>query len=293
MIAYAKVISAMVILGSMGVFVRHIPLPSEEIALVRAFLGSLFLLAALLLGRRPIDWPLLKKQLPLLVACGISLGLNMAFLYQAYAYTSISNATLIYYCGPLLAMLVSPLVLKERLTFFKLLGISVAMGGLFLINAVKTGALGPNPLRGLLFGLLAALMYVSILMVNKFVHGIPGLLHTCILMLVAWIALLPYVLLHHRGPWILPGLTGGLIDLLLLGLVHGGLACYLYYSALQQLPAQTMALCGYIDPLSALFFSALLLSERLSAWQWLGAALIFAGALFGELYHPKTKTSKT
>lgn len=283
-IAYAKVISGMIILGSMGVFVRRINLPSAEIALVRAFLGSAFLMLAILLGRQRINWPVLKKQLPLLIVCGASLALNMVFLYEAYRYTSISNATMTYYCGPLIAMLFSPLVLKERLTTAKLLGIAAAMGGLFLINANNIGALGSNPLRGLVFGFLAALMYTAILLVNKFVKDIPGLLNTCMLLLVAWIVLLPYVLFTHSGPWRLPGVADGLISLILLGLIHGGLACYLYYSALQKLPAQSMALCGYFDPVSALFFSALLLSERMTALQWLGALLIFAGAIFGELY---------
>lgn len=44
-----------------------------------------------------------------------------------------------------------------------------------------------------------------------------------------------------------------------------------------------MAVLSYIDPVSSLFFSALLLHERLTAFGLLGAVLIFGSALVSEL----------
>ena len=46
---------------------------------------------------------------------------------------------------------------------------------------------------------------------------------------------------------------------------------------------QTIAVCGYIEPLSALIFSVVFLSEHLTAPQITGAALILSGAAAGEL----------
>jgi len=41
--------------------------------------------------------------------------------------------------------------------------------------------------------------------------------------------------------------------------------------------------CGYVEPLSAVLFSVLLLGETMSLWQTLGAALIFAGAVLSQM----------
>ena len=69
----------------------------------------------------------------------------------------------------------------------------------------------------------------------------------------------------------------------LIGLSNTGLAYLLYFSGLQRLPAQSVALISYIDPVSTLLYSALLLHERLTPLQLLGAVLIIGGAMFGEL----------
>ena len=65
--------------------------------------------------------------------------------------------------------------------------------------------------------------------------------------------------------------------------MNTGLAYYMYFSALQKLPAQTSSLISYIEPLTALMVSAVFLGERLGAVQLLGAALILGGACLGEL----------
>ena len=66
------------------------------------------------------------------------------------------------------------------------------------------------------------------------------------------------------------------------GLLNTGIGCYFYFSSIGNLPVQTVAICGYLEPLSAVFFSVLLLGERLLPSQILGAILILGGAVFGE-----------
>lgn len=93
--------------------------------------------------------------------------------------------------------------------------------------------------------------------------------------------MLPYVLLTggHVG---FPPDTEGTLYLLFLCLVNTGLACWLYFSSMNRLPARAVALFGYVDPVSALIFSAIFLGEQLGALQILGAVLVFAGAAFGQ-----------
>jgi RarD protein len=286
--SYIKLITALLIFGSIGLFVREIPLASGEIVLARTSVGSVFLIIILLFKRQKNNIRVLLQKLPLLIVSGGALGFSWIFLFAAYRYTSVSIATLAYYCAPILVLLLSPLILKEKLTHCKIIGILAAMVGMVLVNGA--GASGEAPLKGLICGLMSALLYAVLMLVNKLIKGISGLEITLIQLMIAAIVILPYALYSHKGAWVLP--TGrGLVSLIVLCLVHTGFACYLYFSSIQELPGQTIALCSYIDPLSALLFSAVFLNERLTAVQIAGAALILGGAAFGELF--KRKAYKT
>ncbi|MPN42219.1 hypothetical protein SDC9_189775 [bioreactor metagenome] len=74
-----------------------------------------------------------------------------------------------------------------------------------------------------------------------------------------------------------------------MGLINTGIGCYLYFSSVTRLPVQSVAICGYLEPLSAVFFSALLLGERMTPIQIGGAALLLGGAAFAELFRARRK----
>lgn len=69
----------------------------------------------------------------------------------------------------------------------------------------------------------------------------------------------------------------------MLGVVNTGIGCLLYFSAVAKLPVQTVAVVGYLEPLSAVVFSAALLGEAITPVRLMGAALIIGGAVFCEL----------
>ncbi len=58
-----------------------------------------------------------------------------------------------------------------------------------------------------------------------------------------------------------------------------------------RLKAQTIALLSYIDPISALFFSALILNESLSTAGLVGAVMILGAAIVSELERKKRTDS--
>ena len=92
--AYLKIITAMLIFGSIGLFVRQIPLPSSVIALFRGFSGSLFLLILAVATRMTWDFPSIKRNLPLLIVSGAAIGFNWILFFEAFRYTTVSAATL-------------------------------------------------------------------------------------------------------------------------------------------------------------------------------------------------------
>lgn len=285
--ARVKMLAAMLIFGSIGLFVRQIPIESSVIVLWRSVIGSLFLAAVLLLRGQKLNLPALRRQLHLLLVSGAVMGANWVCLFEAYRYTTVSAATLAYYCAPVFVLLASPLVLKEKLTWPRLVGITAAMAGMVLVGGREwTG--GASSIKGLQLGLAAAALYATLMLLGKFVRDLSGLETTLVRLVGAAAVMAGYLAFSGIQPS-LPPMGLPLAALILLGVVHTGLACYLFFSAIEELPAQTSALLSYIDPASALVFSALFLGERLQLPQLLGALLILGGAAFGESFHSKRK----
>ena len=90
MYAEVKYICAMMIFGTVGIFVKNISLSAGEIALFRALIGTGAILIYQFLWGRNISFRQIKSDLPWLLASGIAMGVNWIFLFEAYHYTSIS-----------------------------------------------------------------------------------------------------------------------------------------------------------------------------------------------------------
>jgi len=276
----------MLIFGTVGLFVRYIYLPSEQIALGRGIIGCLVLLTTMTLLRKKISWQRIRGDIWILLFSGIAIGVNWIFLFQSYRYTTIANATICYYLAPVIVVFLSPFILKEKLTVVKVGCILAAVLGIWLITGMGglagNGSSGENDLIGILFGLGAAVFYASVIILNKFFKHVTDLERTLIQLVFASLSLLPYVLL--RMPSSIGAITvTGVILLLVLGIVHTGFSYYLYFSGLHALKGQTAALLSYIDPLTAILLSALILSEKMGVLQVLGGVLILGGTMFNEV----------
>ncbi len=286
--AKIKIITAMLTWGSMGIFVRHINLPAGQIAFIRGIIGLSFLLAVSLLLKKPI----LKKELAnnkwILIASGIILGANWIFLFEAYKHTTIAIATLSYYLAPIIIAIVSPLIFKEKLTFIKGVCCIAALIGLAFVSGVfETSSQGAGNGLGILFGIAAAISYASLTLMNKCIKGLSSMDATIAQFGISSIMLIPYILLNdYPLDIILDWKT--VILLIILGVFHTGLAFWLFFSAIRDLKAQTIAVFSYLDPVTAVLMSALLLNEKIGLIQIFGA-FIFLGSAFVSGYLKETK----
>ena len=281
-------IASMVIFGTNGLIVANISLGSAEIVLMRTFLGSLFLLAIVLV-KRSFSFADLKADLVPATMGGAALGLNWVLLFSAYRSAGIGLSTLTYYCGPIIVLALSPVLFKEKLTWNKLLAIAAVAVGMFCI----TGDIEPGSdvQTGILFGGGAALLYASLIVANKRVKRLSGLNCAMYELIVAFFVVLIYLLASNVKLPVIPA-AEDIVWVLAIGLVNTGLAYYLYFSSLQKLPGQTVALVCYIDPLTALLVSGAFLGEKLLGVQIAGAVLILGGACLGELKFKKTENKK-
>ena len=278
----------MVIFGTNGLIVANISLGSAEIVLMRTFLGSLFLLAIVLV-KRSFSFADLKADLIPATIGGAALGLNWVLLFSAYRSAGVGLSTLTYYCGPIIVLALSPVLFREKLTWNKLLAIAAVAVGMFCI----TGDIEPGSdvQTGILFGGGAALLYASLIVANKRVKRLSGLNCAMYELIVAFFVVLIYLLASNVKLPVIPA-AEDIVWVLAIGLVNTGLAYYLYFSSLQKLPGQTVALVCYIDPLTALLISGAFLGEKLLGVQIAGAVLILGGACLGELKFKKTENKK-
>ena len=274
-------ISAMAVFGTIPLFVRSIPVSSGELALYRAVLAAALISVFLLATRQPIPFRSIRNEVPLLLLSGAAMGFNWILLFEAYKYTTVSNATLSYYFAPVLVTLACPVLFREKLTRKQLLCFFMSTLGIVLITGTG-GSGGSNHLLGILFGLGAAVLYATVILINKFIKTVEGIHRTLLQFLSAIVVLLPYVL--STGSLTLGSLTGiGWVNLLIVGFVHTGITYCLYFSALREIPGQKAAILSYIDPLVAVVISVTILGEPMTIPQIIGGALILGFTLWNEI----------
>ena len=276
----AMLLSSMLIFGSIGVFRRYIPLPSAFLAFSRGMIGGLMILSFMLATKRGGKIGLTARQMALLACAGAAIGVNWILLFEAYNHTTVAVATLCYYMQPTIVTLLSPLVFHERLTAKKAACAAVAVIGMALVSGVL-GCAQSGGAKGVLLGLGAAAFYSAVVILNKKIGGVNAYRKTAVEMLSAGLVMLPYLLLTG-GFGLGPVSAGALIMLLVVGVVHTGLAYLLYFGSMDGLRVQSIAILSYADPVSALLFSALFRREPLSAPGLLGAALIIGSAVYSE-----------
>lgn len=278
---YLMFVAAMLIFGSNGVFASMLDMSGAQLVLMRTLIGGAVLLIIILISRSRTPKEVLIREKWRLLFAGVCLGANWALLFEAYNLMNVSLATLTYYTAPVLVLVLAPFVLKERQNSLAYVGMLVVVVGMLLVVGTDFGE-GGVTVTGLVVGLGSAVFYAMLMLVNKKISGVSGLNLTFIEIIIAAVILLPYVFATSGG-MSLPTDARGIFALLFLCTVNTGFACWLYFSSMNRLPAKAVALMGYFDPVSALVFSAVFLDERLSTVQFIGAVLVLAGALVGQL----------
>lgn len=271
------------VFGTIGIFVRWIGLPSSVIALVRGAVGAAFLLLLARFRHAPIDRAALRSRWQLLLLSAAIMSFNWITLFEAYRYTTVATATLCYYMAPIFVTLISPVLLKERLTAQKLLCVFLALAGMVFVSGVpQSGLPGPSEAKGILLALCSAALYAGVILINKYLASVPAYDRTLLQLAGAAAVMIPYILLTEDLSAMSVTPLGAVL-LLIVAVFHTGWCYALYFGSMTVLSAQTVALFSYIDPIVAILLSALLLKEPLGWSGILGAALVLGSTLVSEL----------
>ena len=284
--ALLKLIISMLIFGTVGIFRRYIPLSSGMLAFSRGVLGGCFLLLIMILrsgtGIRKI-LALAGSRLPLLIVSGALIGINWMLLFEAYNYTTVAVATLCYYMEPTIVIVASAFLFRERLDAKKLICVAVSIVGMIFVSGVLGGvSAASGNMKGIVLGLSAAVFYSSVVIINKLIGSMDVYVKTTVQLFSASLIFLPYLMINKD--WGAAGSMGiiAIVMVLVVGILHTGIAYALYFGSISGLRAQTVALFSYIDPVTALILSAVFLGEPLGLSGLLGALLIIGAAIIAE-----------
>lgn len=276
-----KYITAMIFFGTISIFIKNIALSSGEISFWRAVIAFVVLNIYILVRKQHFDFSTIKKQLLKLFLSGAAMGLNWIFLFEAYNYTTVAVATLCYYFAPVLVIILSTFLFHESLRTKQILCFICASTGLILMIGSMTPISGS--FKGILLGLLAAVFYAIVVLINKSIKDVDGLIRTILQFLAAIITLFPYILLTG-GFKITFDDTMSLINLLIIGVIHTGIMYVLYFTSLSYLRGSQIAILGYLDPLTAVLISIVLLKEPFTWLQLFGGFIILFATLLSERY---------
>ena len=278
--------AAMAVFGTLPVFVRNIPISSATLALMRAVVAAAFLLTVRAAAGKPIRFNKMGKDAIPLFFSGAAMGFNWILLFEAYKYTTVSVATLSYYFAPVIVTVVSAILFREKLTLRQALCFVGSTAGLILVIGLNNLSGGAS-FKGVGFGLGAAVLYATVILLNKRIKSVSGIDRTVLQFIAAAIVLLPYLLVTEG--FHMENMTGfGWLNLAVVCLIHTGSAYVLYFTALPHLRGQEASILSYIDPLLACVISFTLLSEPTTALQLVGGAMILGFTFFNEFQWKKS-----
>lgn len=287
--AKLELASAFFIWGTIGIFVKLIPLNSGVIAFDRSLVGMLFLIVVKLCMHKKIDFGAMKGSIVLLCVNGALLGLNWILLFESYNYTSVATSTICYNLGPMLVVLASPFIFRERLTAVKLLCVLTALFGVVCVSGVfEQGSVSKSDILGVLLGLSAAVVYAATVIINKRLDKLEPMDKAITQFASSTVVMFIYCLFTTK-PSELQFSVSTIVLLIVVGVVHTGITYTLYFKSLPNVTSQNVALFAYIDPVVAVVLSAIVLSEQLTVSTVVGAILVIASAICSEMYDSKQK----
>ncbi len=159
----------------------------------------------------------------------------------------------------------------------------MALVGMVLVSGLYTLNVNLQDSWGILLAVTAAAEVAGLIFVNKHIGDIGTYERAVIQLVAATLVLLPYVFLTEDFSTIDFTDSNSWILTLLVGMVHTGVAYYLYYNGIANLKAQEICILGYTDPFMAIVWSSVVFGETLGFVQIIGAVLILGSMMYAEL----------
>lgn len=215
------------------------------------------------------EFPGLKLlQYPLIL--GAASLMNTFSYYLAFKHTTIANAVLTHYTAPVIVAFLAPLFLRERVTRPIIISIAIASAGLWIM--LNGFSFNEGDALGITAGLVSGFAYaVVVILIRIYTQSFNPVVLAFFSNAVIAILLAPFV---REFP------VNALWSFLVMGIVHSTIAPILYFKGLRYVSAGRTAVLGYIEPVIAIIFGIIFLSELPGKGSIIGGLLIiFSGYL--------------
>ena len=217
---------------------------------------------------------------------GTFLAFNWVFFFEAVSRVDISTAALLYYFGPVFAVILSWILLKEEMRIIAWIPVVMAIAGILMIffnSRVKTDSLG------IIFGFLAGVSYGSLAVCGKAMGKklAPEAL-VAQQLLISTIILSPFAFKGYH-------LTAtALLNAVVVGIIHTGLGLIIWFNVLRKIPMRVASIFSYLDPIFATFLAWVAFKQIPSFTTLIGGGLIIAaGVIVSNQYRSELKRVKT
>jgi drug/metabolite transporter (DMT)-like permease len=230
-----------------------------------------------------------RRSVLALVAVGALLAANWILFLGALTMTRVAVAELLGYTGPVFVVALAPLVGGEAFDRRILLPLGLALGGTAIIIGLSDLALeGGRGLLGAIMAFCSAITYAGLMLTGKrLIRSIEAPVLVFGEYIVASFLLLPAALLLAG-----PSTSTEWAALVTLGVVHTTVATLIFFSGLRLVRADHAAVFMYAEPVTAVIFAAVFLSEPLGwATSLGGAAVVAAGVLVARMGPPAAPRS--
>lgn len=272
-------IGALLLAGTNGLIANNISMTSTDVVFYRCVFGSLTILAIFLLRGERFTFMHKRRAFAFVVSAGIAMSINWMSLYASFRLVGVSVGILSVYCGPMIVIVLSPIVFGERLTLARVFAFVAVLFGMVLV--IGEIAVEGHSLMGIVCCILNALSYAMLVISIKKGSEISGLEAVFIELIVGMLTI-GISLIATRGSLVLPR-GGDVLPVIVFGVLNTGIGTYMFFAPIVHLPAQTVVTCGYIEPFAAVVLSAIFLGERMTAAQMIGGVLIICGSIYGEM----------
>jgi len=274
--------ATMIVYGTTGVITVFIDMPAVPKAVFRMIIAALFLMTVTLVSRNSIDWGLLKKHGTRLAACGALICISWTALYTAYDLASVPVGSLCEYTMPIFLIIASVIIFGERITPSIVICVTVAACGMIFVSGVLEDS--PNAsIAGTFFGVIAGLTYAMRVIINKNIKDMdPSQNAAAQLISASFFGLI--LMFLTTDMMALKFDSTNIVLLLLIGIVNTGITNYMFVYSVSKIKAQTTAMLSYLDPVTCLLLSSVVLGISLSAFEILGAVMIIGATLVYRIY---------
>ncbi|NVK26334.1 MAG: EamA family transporter [Gammaproteobacteria bacterium] len=273
------------LMSGSGLFAKFIDIPAVDIITYRSIFTALFLFAVLKITRCSVRLKSFKDY-KIALALGLLAGIHWATYFMSIQKTSVAIGMITMFTYPVLTVLIEPLLNKQLpklkdilLSSVVLIGISLLFPNLWQSNI----SVSQDYLLGIVLGLLSALCFaLRNIGISHYFKQYSGGHSMFYQFLISAIILLPFVELPPSE------LNGKSIELLLLLSIFFTAAPHvLFASSLAKLPASTVGIIAYLQPLYGILLAAVLLAERPSFMTIFGGIIILSAAIYKTLQSSK------